>query len=117
MLTDGPVPKPAATRSAAVRFLRPGPGRLQSVAGLAEASTAPGVVEVSFPHEPGDVLTARDAGFVLAAGAPPGRMPWCRWGELVRPGRWPEPRGAAERSAARGAAPCPPGSWECGRGR
>ncbi|MFD9702600.1 hypothetical protein [Lentzea sp. NPDC059081] len=71
MLTDGPVLKPVVARSAAVRFLRPGPGRLESVAGLAEASTAPGVAEVCFPHEPGDVLTARDAGFVLAWGASP----------------------------------------------
>ncbi|HUQ54068.1 hypothetical protein [Lentzea sp.] len=69
MLTDGPVLKPTAARSATVQFLRPGPGRLVSVAGLAEASTSPGVVEVRFPYEPGDLLTKHDAGFLLVEGA------------------------------------------------
>ncbi|HEX7307001.1 hypothetical protein [Lentzea sp.] len=69
MLTDGPVLKPSAARSATVQFLRPGPGRLVSVAGLAEASTSPGVLEVFFPYEPGDLLTAHDAGFLLVEGA------------------------------------------------
>jgi hypothetical protein len=69
MLTDGRVLEPSAARSATVRFLRPGPGRLASVAGLAEASTSPGVIEVCFPYEPGDLLTAHDAGFLLVEGA------------------------------------------------
>ncbi|SDG59919.1 hypothetical protein SAMN05216553_109272 [Lentzea fradiae] len=70
MLTDGAVLKPSTARTATVQFLRPGrPGRLVSVAGLAEASRSPGVVEVFFPHRPGELLTAHDAGFLLVEGA------------------------------------------------
>ncbi|USX56587.1 hypothetical protein [Lentzea sp. HUAS12] len=68
-LTDGRISSPSASRCAAVRYLRPGPGHLVSIAGQAELSALPGVRQVRLPFVPGDVLTSEDTGFFLVEGA------------------------------------------------